>query len=145
MLQDAFVAAMSNLGRFDASRPFEAWLRRIALNKCRDRARRQAVRRLFGLSRRGAEEIEAVADAAASAEQALQASHAQQRLQAAITALPAPLKEALVATVLEGLSHKEAGLLLDISPKAVELRVYRAKRLLAETLERDQMNDLIDP
>ena len=143
--QDAFVAAMSNLHRYDAGRPFEAWLRRIALNKCRDRARREAVRRAFGLSRRGPEETEAVADPAAGADQTLAAGTAMQALHRAIAALPAALKEPLVLTVLEGLSQKEAGAVLGLSAKAVEVRVYRAKKQLAETLDRDAMTELMEP
>ena len=142
--QDAFVAAMSNLHRYDPERPFEAWLRRIALNKCRDRARREAVRRVFGLSRRGPEETEAVADPSAGAEQILAEGSAMRALDRAIAALPAALKEPLVLTVLEGLSQKDAGAVLGLSAKAVELRVYRAKRHLAETLERDAMADLLE-
>jgi RNA polymerase sigma-70 factor (ECF subfamily) len=143
VLQDAFVAAMSNLSRFDPERPFEAWLRRIALNKCRDRARREAVRRAFGLSRRGPEETESVADSAASADQTLATGQAMKALEQAIAALPSALKEPLVLTVLEGLSHRDAGELLGLSAKAVEVRVYRAKRQLAETLDRDAMGALI--
>ena len=45
VVQESFVSAWSALARYDPERPFEAWLRRIALNKCRDRARRGAVRR----------------------------------------------------------------------------------------------------
>jgi RNA polymerase sigma-70 factor (ECF subfamily) len=145
VLQDAFVSAMSNLTRYDSARPFEAWLRRIALNKCRDRGRREAVRRAFGLSRRGPEETEAVADSAAGADQALEVSHALKALDKAIAALPAALKEPLVLTVLEGLSQKEAGVFLGLSAKAVEVRVYRAKRQLAETLDRGAMDGLIQP
>lgn len=145
VLQDAFVSAMSNLTRYDSARPFEAWLRRIALNKCRDRGRREAVRRAFGLSRRGPEETEAVADSAVGADQALEVSHALKALDKAIAALPAALKEPLVLTVLEGLSQKEAGVFLGLSAKAVEVRVYRAKRQLAETLDRGAMDGLIQP
>ena len=145
VLQDSFVSAMSNLTRYDSARPFEAWLRRIALNKCRDRGRREAVRRAFGLSRRGPEETEAVADSGVPADQALASSHALKTLDQAIAALPAALKEPLVLTVLEGLSQKEAGALLGLSAKAVEVRVYRAKRQLAEALDREAMDDLIRP
>jgi RNA polymerase sigma factor (sigma-70 family) len=145
VLQDAFVSAMSNLSRYDPSRPFAAWLRRIALNKCRDRARRDAVRRAFGLSRRGPEETEAVADPGAGADQTLASGLALKALDKAIAALPAALKEPLVLTVLEGLSQKEAGAVLGLSAKAVEVRVYRAKRQLAETLDREAMGDLIQP
>ncbi len=143
VLQDAFVAAMSNLDRYDAARPFETWLRRIALNKCRDRARREAVRRAFGLSKRGAADTEAVADTAARADETLASGLALQALERAIATLPAALKAPLVLTVLEGLSQKEAGALLGLSPKAVEVRVYRAKRQLSEVLDRQAMDDLI--
>src|SRR4029453_5548381 len=61
LLQESLVSAWSALSRFDPSRPLEAWLRRIAHKKCRDRARRNAVRRaalaVLGLSNaQGAEE-----------------------------------------------------------------------------------------
>jgi RNA polymerase sigma-70 factor (ECF subfamily) len=142
-VQDTFVAALSNLHRYDTTRPFEAWLRRIALNKCRDRARRDAVRRAFGLSKRGPEETEAVADTSAGADQALAANQALKALDQAIAALPAALKEPLVLTVLEGLSQKEAGALLGLSAKAVEVRVYRAKKQLSEALDREALENLV--
>lgn len=142
--QDAFVAAMANLHRYDPARPFDAWLRRIALNKCRDRARREAVRRAFGLSRRGPEEIEQVADTAAGADQTLATGAALSALDQAIAALPASLKEPLVLTALEGLSQKEAAEVLGLSAKAVEVRVYRAKRQLAEMLDRERMAELLE-
>lgn len=143
VVQDAFVAAMANLHRYDSGRPFEAWLRRIALNKCRDQARREAVRRAFGLSRRGPEETEAVVDPAPGADQSLAARAALRALERAVAALPASLKEPLVLTVIEGLSQKQAGELLGLSAKAVEVRVYRAKRQLAEILDPAAMDDLL--
>jgi RNA polymerase sigma-70 factor (ECF subfamily) len=145
VVQDAFVAALSNLHRYDPQRPLEAWLRRIALNKCRDRARRAAVRRAFGLSRRGPEETEAVADPAAGADQGLAKDSALRALDRAISALPASLKAPLVLTALEGLSHNDAGATLGLSAKAVEARVYRAKRQLAEMLDREALSELLEP
>jgi RNA polymerase sigma-70 factor (ECF subfamily) len=140
--QDAFVAALSNLHRYDPARPFEAWLRRIALNKCRDRARREAVRRAIGLGRHTAPP-ETAPDPAAGADHALAAATALAQLEQAIAALPSALKEPLVLTVLEGLSQKDAGAVLGLSAKAVEVRVYRAKRQLAERLDRETMSELI--
>lgn len=51
LLQEAFVAAWRNLKRYDSGRPFRAWLRGIAMNKCRDWARRRKVRQFFTLRR----------------------------------------------------------------------------------------------
>jgi RNA polymerase sigma-70 factor (ECF subfamily) len=76
------------------------------------------------------------ADDAASADQALK------RLDAAIGNLPRALKEPLVLTMLEGLSHKEAGELLGINAKAIETRVYRAKKQLAAVLDPSDLSDL---
>jgi len=128
VLQDSFVAAWSALPRYDPARPFEAWLRHIALNKCRDRARRNAVRhaalRLFGRE----------PPQPASPPEGAQDAHFT-ALEAAIARLPLALKEPLILTALEGLSQKEAGALLGISTKAVETRVYRAKQRLAGLLD----------
>ena len=145
VVKDAFVAAMSSLHRYGTERPFDVWLRRIALNKCRDKARREAVRRAFGLSRKGSEETAAVPGPTAGADETVAASAALKALHQAIAALPAALKEPLVLTVLEGLSQKEAGALLGLSAKAVEVRVYRAKRQLAEMLDREAMTELLQP
>jgi RNA polymerase sigma factor CnrH len=141
VLQESFVSAWQALARFDPERPFEAWLRRIALNKCRDRARRNAVKhaalRLFGLESAGLGK-----EATPGADDTAQSGAAARRLESAIARLPRQLKEPLVLTALEGLSHKEAGAFLGINAKAVEMRVYRAKRRLAAELEPADLSDL---
>ena len=142
VLQESFVSAWSALSRFDPERPLEAWLRRIALNKCRDRARRSAVRRaalsLFGLgeSQGAGERATPAADSQARVDSALK------RLETAIARLPRNLKEPLVLTMLEGMSHREAGEFLGINAKAVETRVYRAKRQLATMLDASDLDDI---
>jgi RNA polymerase sigma-70 factor, ECF subfamily len=42
--QDAFLAAVDALGRFDRRRPFGPWLHRIVVNRALDWARREALR-----------------------------------------------------------------------------------------------------
>jgi RNA polymerase sigma factor CnrH len=136
VLQDSFISAWNALSRFDPDRSFTIWLRRIALNKCRDRARRNAVRRAaFSVFALG-ESAAPAADSTAAAGQALR------RLEAAVAKLPRRLKEPLILTTLEGLSHKQAGALLGINAKAVEMRVYRAKRQLADQLDPEDIRDL---
>ena len=143
MLQESFVAAVLNLARYDIARPFDIWLRRIALNKCRDRARRLAVRRAIGLERRSAAAPEDIVDPAAPADASIETNEALRTLDQAIARLPAALKEPLVLTALEGLSQKEAGDILGLSAKAIEVRVYRAKRQLALQLDREHFADLL--
>lgn len=133
LLQESFVAAWSALNRYDASRPLGAWLRAIALNKCRDHSRRLSLRRvLLG----GAESAEArrQADPAPGGIEVLLANERQTALEAAIAALPAKLKEPLLLTYFEGLSQQEAAVALGTTAKAIETRVYRARRRLGEAL-----------
>ena len=51
LTQEAFVSGFAALDRYDADRPFKVWIARIALNKCRDWARRRKVRSFFSRAR----------------------------------------------------------------------------------------------
>jgi RNA polymerase sigma-70 factor (ECF subfamily) len=135
LLQESFTSAWKALKRYDQSRPFPTWLRRIALNKCRDWSRRRAVRAWLTKSDAldspsGAK----LADLGPTPEEALAERDALRALDAAVAALPRALKESLILTVLDGLPQQEVSELLGISRKAVELRVYRARRVLAQSL-----------
>ncbi len=142
ILQESFTSAWSAIGRYDAERPFHVWLRRIALNKCRDRGRRALVRRaLFGLAGPAFKPLEVV-DPAARPDDAAETSETMRKLEAAIASLPTQLREALILTALEGLSQKEAGEVLGINAKAVETRVYRAKKQLASMLDRSDLDNV---
>jgi RNA polymerase sigma factor CnrH len=127
VLQDTFFAAWRALSRFEPTRPFEFWLRRIALNKCRDRNRRETVRRLLGVH---GEEMPDVSDPAPGPASLAESDQEMRRLEWSIGKLPRSLKEPLLLTALEGLSQEEAGELLGVSAKAIETKVYRARARL---------------
>jgi RNA polymerase sigma factor (sigma-70 family) len=130
LVQETFVAAWSALNTFEQGRPFAVWLRRIALNKCRDWSRRRQVRRFFF----GAAPLEAADKMPAAPADDGPRQELLAALDAAIATLPAALKEPLLLTVFDELSQAEAGAVLNISAKAVETRVYRAKQKLREML-----------
>lgn len=141
VVQEAFVAAWKAIGRYDGRRPFAVWLRAIALNKCRDRGRRAAVRRLV-LGEKGIEsaEAQAQADTGPTAEAALQTTQRLDHLSRAIARLPEKLKAPLILTQLEGLSQQEVAVQLGVSVKTVETRVYRAKQRLSDDLARSGLD-----
>lgn len=138
IVQDSFVAAWLALGSYDTARDFGAWLRTIALNKCRDFGRRQAVRRnvtrLFGLLSVH-ETSEPSADVAT--ERAEVEAARLQALDRAIAQLPSAQKEVLVLTAFAGLSQQEAASQLKTSVKSIEMKVRRAKQRLEELLKSD--------
>lgn len=131
LVQECFTSAFLHLDRYDQSRPLRAWLSRIAINKCRDWARRKAVRRFLlaagSLSREAAD----VPDLAPPAADAVADREELELLWQAIAKLPAALKEPLVLRTIEGLTQAETAEVLGISEKAVETRLYRARAKLA--------------
>ena len=135
VLQESLLAAWRGLKSYDPGRPFDVWLRRIALNKCRDRARRLAVRRIllpWSTPR------EAAADPAPPIDESLAEAEQLQLTRKAIDALPAKLRDPLILTAIEERSQAETAEILGLTVKAVEGAVYRAKKQLAGTLKLEQ-------
>ena len=134
VVQETFLSAYRALARYDPARPMAAWLSAIALNKCRDRARRRALRAFFF----GARSVDDLADSVAAtyADPAQSAADRQElaRVRVAITSLPAALREPLLLCTVEEMRQADAAVLLGISPKAVETRIRRARARLTEML-----------
>jgi RNA polymerase sigma factor CnrH len=130
VVQETFVAAWRNLARFDPSQRFDVWLRTIAVNKSRDHLRRGAVRRFINIDF-GEAPADVVDVSATNPETSIAERQEIERLDRAIRSLPTSLKDALVLTALEGLSHSEAGAVLGVSAKSIETRLYRARQKLA--------------
>ena len=133
VVQETFVAAFASISRYDDSRPFRHWINRIALNKCRDWGRRRAVRRFFSFALPvGA--AEAIVDDAIFGEAMVDDARALRSTEDALARLPAALKEPLILTVIDGLSQAEAASVLGLTEKAVEVRIYRARKSLEAML-----------
>lgn len=133
LTQQTFISAFAALARYDAERPFRAWIGRIAVNKARDWSRRRAVRRFFTFTR-PIEEAFAVADPAAASDVQLADRRELERTMAAIAALPESLRQVLVLRTIEGMSQAETAETLGIGEKAVETRLYRARKKLEDML-----------
>jgi RNA polymerase sigma factor (sigma-70 family) len=137
ILQNCFVSAWTGLERYDPERPFLPWLRVIALNKCRDFARRQKVRRLilkaFAAETEAASEVPPVEGLDTVDHEAERLS----RLDKAIARLPAFYKEPLLLTTVSGLSQIETAEELGTTVKAIEMRLYRARKKILSDLGPD--------
>ncbi|CAG9258394.1 RNA polymerase sigma factor [Paraburkholderia unamae] len=109
---------------------FDTWLHRVALNLCYDRLR--------GRREETGDDLRAVAepipDSAAAPEQQLEARARDQRVRAALAALPVRQREALVLTYYQELSNLEAAGLMGISVDALESLLARARRTLRAQL-----------
>lgn len=133
LTQESFVAAFAAIGRYDGERPFRIWISRIAVNKCRDWARRRAVRSFFTR----ALPLDTAHDVAIDAPAPdIVAGDREElaRVQKAISGLPQNLREVLVLRGVEDLSQAETADLLKVSEKTVETRLYRARARLRTLL-----------
>ena len=127
--QEAFVRVWKQAAHWEPGRArFETWLHRVALNLCYDRLRGRREEEPYDEARHES------ADPAPAPEQALQAAQRSERVAAALAALPARQREALVLQYYQGLSNGEAAALMDISVEALESLLARARRTLRARL-----------
>tara|TARA_R110002124_G_scaffold99050_1_gene244789 strand:- start:204 stop:782 length:579 start_codon:yes stop_codon:yes gene_type:complete len=136
IVQEAYTAAWFAMSRYDPSRPFDTWLRTIAVNKCRDWGRRRSVRRMVrGVISLDAPEAMAVSDDTPGQEAQLDDRRRLAALNLALSRLPSALKAPLLLATLEARPHTEIADILGITPKAVETRIARARRKLSDVLD----------
>jgi RNA polymerase sigma-70 factor (ECF subfamily) len=137
LTQETFVRAYFNIGKFRPSAKFVTWLYRIAMNLCRDRSRRRAYRHSLRTISIDADEFEEQTQLSAverGPDRRTQDREKVRAVEKAISELPQDLMNTLILTALEGRTHVEAAELLGISPKTVEARVYRARRILLQKM-----------
>ena len=134
ILQDTFVAAWQGLRRFDVQQTLTPWLRKIALNKCRDHGRRHVIRRRLLTLFHAQSSVESPWIADSNPELESPDLERLRRLDQAIVRLPRRYKEPLLLVLMAGLTHQQAGAQLGITAKAVEMRIRRAKEKLRMAL-----------
>jgi RNA polymerase sigma-70 factor (ECF subfamily) len=133
---ETFVRAYFNIGKFRSAAKFATWLYRIASNLCRDHLKSRA----YQYSRRTVS-FDAPTEEGQDPRLLLPDQKTERReeliaLEKAISELPEELKNPFILTALEDHQQAETAQLLGISSKAVETRVYRARKLLLENMSK---------
>jgi RNA polymerase sigma-70 factor, ECF subfamily len=127
VVQDVFLRLWQ---RPDAWRPgqaqFSTWLYRVVVNRCLDLKRRPKGTDL--------DSVEEPQDPDANAEDSLLDAERSRALDSAVNQLPERQKAAIVLTYTAGLRNAEAASAMDISVKAFEALLVRAKRELRDFL-----------
>ncbi len=134
--QETFVRAWHALPRYREMGQFRAWLWRIALNLCRDHARTCKSRRRWLCDRPAEAPPDALTAAADSPDEAAALRADLLRLSTGLALLPEGLRLPLVLSAVENLPHAEVAAILGLSLRAVDTRVFRARRRLMEWWER---------
>jgi len=131
VLQEIYLRIQTGITGLRDTERFGPWVYQVARNALADHGRSQARHHPTGsaasdprasLSDSGEEEGEAERDLA-------------RHLAAFVAALPSPYREAITLTELEGMTQKDAGELLGLSPSGMKSRVQRGRRQLQRLLQ----------
>lgn len=128
LLQETWIRALANLDHFDPGKRFSTWLFQIALNLCRDLARRDQVRSRF---RKGAQEMRNGVTGGLTVEEKVDAMRAMQ----AIETLPQEQKEVLLLRYYHGFPEAEAAEILGCPRGTVKSRLHQAVRAIRSNLK----------
>ena len=125
--QEAFIQAWNKLDRFRGDSAFSTWLHRIAVNSVLGRMRK---------AKREQDRIQLAEEVAVSP--ATSADTGELRdLSDAVNKLPEGARHVFVLYAVYGYNHDETGNMLGIAPGTSKAQLHRARRLLAQQLEKE--------
>ena len=135
-LQDAMVSAYRRAGSFRGDSAVTTWLHRVVVNACLDRLRAAKVRRTHPMPDDLDDHLGAVGAAGQTDQPEAMSVRAEERraVLAALAALPAEQRAAVVLVDMEGYPVAEAARILDCPVGTVKSRCSRARARLALTL-----------
>lgn len=126
-VQETFVTVFRKADRYQAKAAFSTWLYRVAVNTCYDQLRKAKRRQVDPLP-------ETTDPADPQSGDLFTAAELRPDIEGALAALPVEFRAAVVLVDLEGLALERAGEILDVPVGTVKSRVFRGRRLLAESL-----------
>ena len=131
LTQDVFVRVFRSLSSYSPG-TFEGWLHRITTNLFLDQARRKQKIRFDGLADDFSDRTPGREPAA---DRALHDALLAPDVEAALAALPAEFRAAVVLCDIEGLSYEEVATTLGIKLGTVRSRIHRGRSLLRQALQ----------
>jgi len=133
LLQETFVRLYQKCHSYDPTRSFSTWIYTIATNLVRNHVRWQKRHPVTLLDHASLTLASPPADQRDPA-QTLESHERAAAVRDAIQKLPADLREPLLLSTYEHLPHVKIATILGLSEKAVEMRLYRARQTLRESL-----------
>lgn len=140
LAQETFVRVFESRARYEPRSKFSTWLFTIATNLCRNQARWRERHPTVTFHATGGGEESGLEDTLPSAGDTPFDSAEREDLASAvreaIQTLPHDLRTAVLLFEYQEEGYDEIAAVLRCSPKAVETRLYRARKLLRESLSR---------
>ncbi len=136
--QDVFIEVYRSAAKFEARSEVSTWIYRITVNRSLDKLRQRERTRRGGFFKRmlrlDSEEVNTQATEFNHPGVALEQREDSQLLFSALDTLPDQQKTAFILKHLEGLSQKEGAEIMNITEKAFESLLQRAKTNLRKKL-----------
>jgi RNA polymerase sigma-70 factor (ECF subfamily) len=129
---EIFMKVQQKLGTYDATRPFLAWLYKVASNHCWDMLRRRRIRQ--DLETGKDPEVLPLQDPHPDQLERLQTEHTSKELRAGLARLPDRARMALVLRYFGDMSYEEIAETLGVRPTFVGVLLLRARHQLREVL-----------
>lgn len=137
LAQETFARVFQNCARFHPDKKFSTWLYTIATNLARDRLRWLGRHRHVPLEPRDDEDAglkDILPSGGPTPRESLEREERADAVRRALAALPEDLRLPLILAEYEERSYAEIAAVLNCSPKAVEMRLYRARQQLRSSL-----------
>jgi RNA polymerase sigma-70 factor, ECF subfamily len=136
LAQETFVRLYTSRQSYKPLAAFSTYLFHIAANLARSHARWKGRHPTVPLEDEKGDVIHESIDPHLAPDDAAALHEKTAMVNKAIAALPADLREALLLFAVEDMSHAEIAATLGCTAKAVEVRIYRARKSLKEALAR---------
>lgn len=136
LTQETFVAVYSSRFRYRPSTKFSSWLFGIASNLAKQRIRWRTRHPEVALEVANDESARSAGDQIEdhNPSSLMEAAERGDAVRQAIAALPWAMRELVLLSEYEDLPHAEIARIVGCTAKAVETRLYRARKILAEKL-----------
>ena len=130
VVQDAFMKVWQKAGQWQPGRAqFSTWLYRVVVNRCLDLKRKPVNAALDNVAEQSDDRPDAYED--------IETRQRNARIQAAVADLPERQRTAVALSYTSGMSNAQAAETMEISVKAFESLLVRAKRELRARLAGD--------
>ncbi|CAN5787947.1 sigma-70 family RNA polymerase sigma factor [soil metagenome] len=136
LTQETFVRLYTSRLSYKPTAAFSTYLFHIAANLARTHARWKTRHPTVPMEDEQGMLVHEAIDPQLSPDAAADLHEKTARIHQGIAELPVDLREALILFTMEDMSHAEIATTLGCSPKAVEVRIYRARQALKESLAR---------
>ena len=139
--QDTFIKAYKSLDKFKGESKFSTWIYRVAYNTCLDRLKKNKRQKYtVEINEYTEHQVKTLDNALDN----IEAKEREQTIQDCLALLPSEDSFLLTLYYFEELSLEEIGIIVDLKPNNVKVKLFRSRKKLATVLRKKLDNETIE-